>query len=246
MLRHRLIFVLTFFEGVLFRTRLFNPDYRYTANFIDTWSIDEIIMLDISREKKYKSSFFKIINKFAKECFVPLSVGGGIRNVEDAKAYLDNGADRVVLNTGALINKNLVTELAKKYGSQCVIASIDVKKNKNNFQVFSHLGVKNTKKIVHDWALELEKLGAGEIMLNSIDLDGSLRGYDLKLCKIVSSAVNIPVLICGGAGNWSHFSDAIKIGGADAVCTTNIYHFSETSIKSAKNFLNNHNILVRT
>jgi len=246
MLRHRIIFVLTFFEGVLFRTKLFNPDYRYTANFIDTWSIDEIIMLDISREKKYKNSFFKIINKFAKECFVPLSVGGGIRNIDDAKAYLDKGADRVVINTGALINKKLVSELAKKYGSQCVIASIDAKKNENNFQVFSHSGVKNTRKRVNDWALELEKLGAGEIMLNSIDHDGSLLGYDLNLCKLVSSAVNIPVLICGGAGNWSHFSDAIKIGGADAVCTTNIYHFSETSIKSAKKFLNHQKILVRT
>ena len=128
MLRHRIIFVLTFFEGVLFRTRLFNPDYRYTTNFIDTWSIDEIIMLDISREKKYKDRFLEIINKFAKECFVPLSVGGGIRNIDDAKAYLDKGADRVVINTGALINKKLVSELAKKYGSQCVIASIDAKK----------------------------------------------------------------------------------------------------------------------
>ena len=246
MLRHRIIFVLTFFEGVLFRTRLFNPDYRYTTNFIDTWSIDEIIILDISREKKYKDSFSKIINKFAKECFVPLSVGGGIRNIDDAKAYLDKGADRVVINTGALINKKLVSELAKKYGSQCVIASIDAKKSKDSFEVFSHFGVKNTNKIVYDWALELEQLGAGEIMLNSIDQDGSLLGYDLKLCKIVSSAVNIPVLICGGAGNWSHFSDAIKFGGADAVCTTNIYHFSEKSIKSAKKFLNNQNILVRT
>ena len=127
MLRHRIIFVLTFFEGVLFRTRLFNPDYRYTTNFIDTWSIDEIILLDISREKKYKDSFSEIINKFAKECFVPLSVGGGIRNIDDAKAYLDKGADRVVINTGALINKKLVSELAKKYGSS-VIASIDAKK----------------------------------------------------------------------------------------------------------------------
>ena len=136
--------------------------------------------------------------------------------------------------------------MAKKYGSQCVIASIDVKKSKDNFEVYSHSGVKNTNKMVTDWALELEKLGAGEIMLNSIDLDGSLLGYDLKLCKTVSSVVNIPVLICGGAGNWSHFSDAIKKGGADAVCTTNIYHFTETSIKSAKKFLNNQKILIRT
>jgi cyclase len=203
-------------------------------------------MLDISREKKYRNIFTDIVNKFAKECFVPLSVGGGIRNIDDAKIYLDKGADRVVLNSGALIDNKLVSDLAKKYGSQCVIASIDAKKNKDNFEVFSHSGVKNTKKMVIDWALQLEKLGAGEIMLNSIDLDGSLLGYDLRLCKIVSSAVNIPVLICGGAGNWSHFSDAIKIGGADAVCTTNIYHFSETSIKSAKKFLSNQNILVRT
>ncbi len=245
MVRHRLIIVLTFVEGILFRTRLFNPDYRYTANFIDTWSVDEIVMLDISRDKKDKENFRKTINKFAKECFVPLSVGGGIRKIEDAKFYLDEGADRVVVNTGAIKKNELVTDLAKKYGSQCVIASIDVRKKKNDYEVFINNGQLNTKKKIKEWALELEKLGAGEILLNSIDLDGSLLGYDLKLCKMVSSVVNIPVLICGGGGNWSHFCEAIKNGGADAVCTTNIYHFSEKSIKSAKKFMSESKILVR-
>lgn len=246
MLRHRVITVLTFVDGVLFRTKQFTPDYRYTLNFVDAWSIDEIVMLDVTRDSNNNRNEFKrVINKIAEECFVPLSVGGGIRTIDDARAYLDVGADKTIINTGAILAPELIKDVSRSYGSQCVVASVDVKKSNNTYEVFSHFGSKPTGLKPENWAKQLEELGAGELVVNSINRDGSLQGYDLELCERVSESVSIPVLICGGAGNWKHFEEAINVGKADAVCTTNIYHFTETSIKSAKSYLSKSGILVR-
>mgnify|MGYP001250480059 CR=1 FL=1 len=245
MVRRRVISVLTFFESVLTRTKKFKPDYRYTANFVDTWSIDEIILLNISPNRAKDSGFKKIINKFAKSCFVPLAAGGGVNNLNDAISMIDSGADKVILNSAIFKDKNIITDISKYLGSQCCVVSLDCKKIKNKYYAFSDLGKVNTGMECIELAKKVEKLGAGEIMINCIEKDGSLEGYDLELCSKISNAVKIPVLISGGAGNWEHFAQGFLKGNADAVCTSNIYHFTEKSIKSSKLYLKDKQINVR-
>lgn len=247
MLRKRVITVLTFNDGVLFRTKLFRPDYRYTLNFVDAWSVDEIVILDITRpETGEKENFYRVVQEFARKCFVPLSVGGGIRKLEDVKTYLSLGADKVVINSGALIRTELITEISQAFGVQCVVLSIDARKDEHGgYEVYSHCATKATGRNPAEWASEAEALGAGEILITSVERDGWLQGYDLELCRLVSDAVGVPVLILGGAGRWKHFADGFKKGGASGVCTQNIYHFTENSIKSAKTWLRNAEINVR-
>ena len=249
MLRNRLITVLTFNDGTLFRTKLFEPDYRYTHNFVDSWSVDEIVILDITRDPKAdKRAFYDVVTQFAKECFVPLAVGGGIRTLDDARRMMAVGGDKVVVNTGAVERPALITEIAEAYGSQCVVLSVDARKSENldgGYEVFSHFADRPTGKTPGDWARESETLGAGEIMITSVERDGSLQGYDLALCRQVAAAVTLPVLGMAGAGKWKHFVEGIEQGGLSAVCTQNIYHFTETSISSAKKFMEKKGIPVR-
>ena len=247
MVRNRLITILTINNGVLFRTRNFIPDYRYTLNFVDAWSIDEIVILDITREReKGKDRFHSTVENFAKNCFVPLAVGGDVSCVEDFSRLLNLGADKVTINTQAVGKPELITTVAKKYGSQCVVVSIDAKKtNDSKYEVFTEFGTKATGLCPKDWAKQAEELGAGEILITAIDKDGSLEGYDDELNCLVSEGVNVPVLVAGGAGKWQDFVDGIRIGKASAVCTTNIYHFTESSISSAKQFMKQNKIHVR-
>jgi len=247
MLRKRLATVLTLNDGVLFRTRNFQPDYRYTLNFVDTWSIDEIIVLDITRPGQgERENFYKVVEELASNCFVPLSAGGGIKTIDEIKYLLRIGADKVIINTQAVERPEIITEAAELYGTQCIIVSIDAKINHNgDYEVFTSFGTKSTGLHPATWARETQDFGAGEIFITSIDKDGSLEGYDNELGRMVSEAVTIPVLVCGGAGKWQDFVDGFLLGKAMAVCTTNIYHFTETSIKSAKKFLQNAGIAVR-
>ncbi|MFC1883619.1 imidazole glycerol phosphate synthase subunit HisF [Thermodesulfobacteriota bacterium] len=247
MVRRRLITVLTVNNGVLFRTRNFNPDYRYTLNFVDAWSVDEVVLLDITKPGEGdRENFYEVINEFARNCFVPLTVGGGVKDIEDFRILLGMGADKVAINTKAALNPDFITESAKIFGSQCVVVSIDAKiNNKSNYEVFTHFGNKALNLDPAGWAKRAEECGAGEILIQSIDMDGTLEGYDNRLNRIISDAVDIPVLVCCGAGNWKHFVDGFNEGGASAVCTTNIYHFTESSIKSAKQYLLNAGIEVR-
>lgn len=247
MLKKRLITVLTFNDGVLFRTKLFNPDYRYTHNFIDSWSIDEIVILDITRTGDgNKENFYNMVKTVATKCFVPLGVGGGVKTVDDFKKLLRIGADKVIINTEAVKNPQLITEAAKLFGTQCVVVSIDARKHEDGkYEVYTEFGQKPTGMDPVEWAKKAQILGAGEIMITSIERDGFLEGYDNTLNKMVSEAVDIPVLVCGGAGKWQDFVDGFLLGKASAVCTTNIYHFTETSIKSAKNYMKNAGIDVR-
>ena len=246
MLRRRVITVLTFVDGVLFRTKVFTPDYRYTLNFVDAWSIDEIVILDITRHRNNKDGeFSSVVCDFASRCFVPLAIGGGIRTLDDARAYLEIGADKVVVNTGAILTPSLISLISKTYGCQCIVAAMDVKKTEDGYEVYSDFGSESTGLDPICWAKQLEELGAGEIMLTHIERDGSLQGYELDLCRDIAELVSIPVLICGGAGNRKHFEDGFQIGNADAVCTTNIYHFTDASIHSAKRYLSQAGILVR-
>lgn len=248
MLRHRVITVLTLNDGVLFRTKQFQPDYRYTLNFVDAWSIDEIVALDITRPGHgRRESFYEVVSELARKCFVPLACGGGIRSAEDARLLLRMGADKVVLNTGAVERPALITETAALFGSQSVVVSIDAHRHADGrYEVFAHFGTCATGLAPAAWARRAQELGAGEIFVASIEKDGSLEGYDNELNRRVADAVTVPVLVCGGAGNWQHFSEGFSKGGASAVCTTNIYHFTETSIRSAKRYLQNAGILVRT
>lgn len=247
MLRNRLITVLTFNDGVLFRTKQFRPDLRYTMNFVDAWSIDEIVALDVTRPGEGdRDAFYEVVNDLAVKCFVPLSCGGAVRSLEDATTLLRMGADKVVVNTGAIERPELITEIAEAYGAQCVVVSIDAWLHETgSYEVYSHFGQHPTGLLPEEWALRAEELGAGEIFLTSIDKDGSLEGYDNELNARVTERVGLPVLVCGGAGKWQDFVEGFRVGGASAVCTTNIYHFTESSIRSAKQFLNNASIPVR-
>lgn len=243
----RLVIVLTFNNNILFRTRNFVPDYRYTKNFVDTWSIDEIVLLNITRNNRIiDNDFVKLIRDFSKKCFVPITIGGGINNIDDIELLLNNGADKIVLNSAALNDKKIINESAIKFGSQCIVVSVDCKKNnKDRYIVYENCGQKSTGIEVTEWCKIVEAQGAGEILINSIEKDGTLEGYDLDLIKMVTSNVSIPVLAAGGAGNWSHFVDCFKIGKVSGACTTNIFHFTENSIINAKNYLKKQNLRVR-
>jgi cyclase len=247
MLRKRVITVLTFNDGVLFRTKKFRPDYRYTINFVDAWSVDEIVALDVTRPGQGdRANFERVVSDFARRCFVPLTAGGGVRSLSDVDRLMNVGADKVVINTGALERKALITEIANSYGAQCVVVSIDAKqRDDGTYEVYSHFGAHPTGRDPAAWAREAEELGAGEILITSIDRDGWLQGFDLDLCRSVTEAVRVPVLILGGCGNWNHMAEGFKKAHASAVCTQNIYHFTETSIQSAKRYLEGEGVEVR-
>jgi cyclase len=247
-LRRRLITVLTFNDGVLFRTKLFRPDYRYTMNFVDAWSIDEIVALDVTRPGQGdREAFYEVVRDLARKCFVPLSCGGWVRTIDDVHTLLRMGADKVVVNTGAIDSPELVTRVAELYGAQCVVVSIDaLRLADGTYEVYAEQGTRATGLRPDAWATRAEELGAGEILVTSIEKDGSLEGYDNALNRLVSDAVAVPVLASGGAGKWQDFVDGFVEGGASAVCTTNIYHFTETSIRSAKAFLQRAGIPVRS
>jgi cyclase len=246
MLKKRIIITLTFLDGVLFRTKKFKPDYRYTKNFIDFWSIDELILIDISK-KKFSKNFIDLISFFSKNCFVPISVGGGIATIENADIYFKNGADKIVLGSNVINKKNLIEEISKKYGNQSIIQSVDCKKiiKNNSYTVMGNSGTENLLQDPIQFSLKALARGVGEIMINNIDNDGSLMGYDLNLIKLVSKKINCPILALGGAGNWQHILDLLIQTDISAACTQNIFHFTEESILSAKKFLKDKNIKVR-
>jgi imidazole glycerol-phosphate synthase subunit HisF len=247
LLRKRLVTVLTLNDGVLFRTKEFRPDYRYTMSFVDAWAIDEIVALDVTRPGHgARESFYEVVEDLARKCFVPLACGGGVRSPADVHTLLRLGADKVVLNTGAVERPELVTEAASAYGSQCVVVAIDALRHPGGaYEVYTRFGTEPTGLDPGEWARRAERLGAGEILITSIEKDGSLEGYDNVLNRLVAEAVRVPVLVAGGAGKWQDFVDGFVDGGASAVCTTNIYHFTESSIRSAKLYLERAEIPVR-
>jgi cyclase len=245
MLKKRLILVLTFNDGVLFRTKKFIADYRYTKNFIDLWSADEIILLDISKKNKLSKKFLEIVNFFSLNCFLPISVGGGIRSFKHAVNLFKHGADKIVLNSSTYKNPDLIRKISKVFGTQSIIHSIDCRKiKKNKYEVI----INNTLKTNLDpiqWAKIAIQNGCGELLINSIDNDGSLLGYDLELNNLIVKKVNVPCLALGGAGNWDHILQLFKKTNVSAACTQNIYHFTYESLKSAKEYLKKNKVLVR-
>lgn len=208
------------------------------VDFFNSWAVDEIIILDVSRTTEKRENFHKIIKGLSKRCFVPLTVGGWIKDLEEMKMFLKEGADKICINSEAVNNNSLVEEASKFLGTQCVVVSIDVRKNeKNEYEVFTDRGRNPTKMNPVDWAKKIEKLGGGEILLTSIDQDGTKQGYDLELLKLITKNVSIPVISFGGVGDWQHFVDGINIGNADAISAANIFHYTEHSTFNAKKFL---------
>jgi len=207
---------------------------------------DEICFLDITASNEDRSIILDVVKKTTEKCFVPLTVGGGIRKIDDISKLLHAGADKVSINTAAVTNEDLVKDSVKKFGSQCIVIAVDAKKTNNNkWEVFTHGGRKSTGKDVMKYVKKMEALGAGEILLTSMDRDGTKKGYDLDLTKNVSNLVNIPVIASGGVGNLEHLFQGLKIGKASAVLAASIFHFGEFSIQDAKKYLDSKGIPVR-
>ncbi len=207
---------------------------------------DEICFLDISASNENRNTMLDVVEKTAKNCFVPLTVGGGVRTTEDIKNLLSAGADKVSINTAAVKNRNIVKEGVEQFGSQCIVIAVDAKKvNTNKWEIFTHGGKKPTGIDVVEFVKEMEKIGAGEILLTSMDRDGTKKGYDLDLTKKISNLVNIPVIASGGVGKLEHLYEGLKIGKASAVLAASIFHFGEFSILDAKKYLDSKGIPVR-
>ena len=219
----------------------------FTAvDFFNSWAVDEILILDVSREHTGREDFFSIVSELSERCFVPLSVGGWITSLEDIEALLSQGADKVVINTQGFRHPEFLTKAASIYGSQCIVVSIDAHWDKaREHIVYIDRGRENTDVTAVEWAKRVQQQGAGEILLTSIDQDGMRKGYDLELITGVSAAVDIPVIAFGGVGDWQHLVDGINIGGADAVSAGNIFHYTEHSTKKAKEFMREKGIPVR-
>ena len=207
---------------------------------------DEICFLDITASNENRETIIDIVKKTAKECFVPLTVGGGVRNIKNIKELLLAGADKVSINTAAVNDISLVEEASKRFGSQCIVVAIDAKNvSQNKWEVFTHGGRHKTGIDVVEFSKKVEKAGSGEILLTSMDKDGTRSGYDIELLKMVTSSTNIPVIASGGVGTLSHLHDGIINGGASAVLAASIFHYGEHSIKDAKEYLNSKKVPVR-
>jgi len=208
--------------------------------------VDELVFLDITATDERRRPDLRTIDEIADECFMPLTVGGGVRSVEDFENLLKVGADKVAINSAALENPNLIKEAAETFGSQCVIVSIDARRSDDGtVEVYTHSGKKPTGIRPADFARRAAELGAGEILLTSIDRDGTMRGYDLDLIRDVAQSVNIPVIASGGAGTYEDMALAIQVGKASAVAAASIYHFTQQTPLEAKRFLHSQGMKVR-
>ncbi|KKN46136.1 hypothetical protein LCGC14_0676070 [marine sediment metagenome] len=208
--------------------------------------VDELIFLDITATKEGRPPDFNLVDDFADDCFMPLTVGGGIKNIEDVRKLLAVGADKVSVCSSAINNPNIINEIASEFGSQCVIVALDVKKHDNGkYEIYIESGTRPTGKDPFEFASEVEGRNAGEILLTSIDRDGTMKGYDIELIERVSTSVSIPVIASGGAGNYKHMLQAIREGKADAVAASSIFHFTEQTPIEAKLYLKEHGINVR-
>jgi cyclase len=207
--------------------------------------IDEVVVLDITATLESRQALARTIGAVAREIFLPLTVGGGIRSEDDAAAAIEAGADKVSLNTAALRNPELITTLARRYGSQAVIVAIDAKRQEDRFGVFVRSGTTDAARDAVEWARQAESRGAGEILLTSMDRDGTKAGFDCELTAAVSDAVDIPVIASGGAGTFDHFTDVFTRGRADAALAASIFHYAESSVSDLKRYLRKCGIPVR-
>jgi len=216
------------------------------ARRYDEQGADELTFLDITASSDDRGIIFRIIEQVAAQVFIPLTVGGGVREVGDVRNLLNAGADKVSINTSAVLNPQLVADAAGRYGSQCIVVAIDAKQTGvGRWEVFTHGGRKATGLDAVEWAKKMQQLGAGEILLTSMDRDGQKNGFDLALTRAVTDALEIPVIASGGVGNLQHLADGVKLGGADAVLAASIFHFGEYTVQQAKQFMAEQGIEVR-
>ena len=233
-------------KGVNFVDLVDAGDPVEQARVYDNAGADELTFLDITASHEYRDTIFDVVLRTAEQCLMPLTVGGGVRNIQNITDLLLAGADKVSINTAAVKNVNFVKEASKKFGSQCIVIAIDAKKvSDNKWEVFTHGGRNKTGIDAVEFAKQVEANGAGEILLTSMDKDGTKSGYDVDLLKLVTDSTNIPVIASGGAGTLDHLYDGIVKGGASAVLAASIFHYGEYKIKEAKEYLNSKNVSVR-
>ena len=232
-------------KGVQFQQLRHAGDPGELARRYNVEGIDEVVVLDITATLESRQALARTINAVAREIFLPLTVGGGIRSEDDAAAAIEAGADKVSLNTAALRSPELITTLARRYGSQAVIVAIDAKRQGDGFGVFVRSGTTDAARDAVEWARQAESRGAGEILLTSMDRDGTKSGFDCELTAAVSEAVDIPVIASGGAGTFDHFTDVFTSGRADAALAASIFHYAESSVSDLKRHLRQHGIPVR-
>ena len=206
---------------------------------------DELTFLDITASSDNRGLLFDIIEKVANQIFIPLTVGGGVRNCDDIRNLLNVGADKVGINTSAILNPNFVFESSSRFGSQAIVVAIDAKKIDDHYEVFTHGGRNATGINAIEWAKKMADFGAGELLITSMDRDGTKKGFDNNLMKSISDVVDIPIIASGGAGSLRHLVDGIKEGEADAVLAASIFHYGEYSIKEAKKYMYEHGIEMR-
>ena len=225
---------------------LFRSDPADTAAAYDSAGADEVVFLDITASSDIRATQLDWVRQVAEKLFIPFTVGGGIRSVEDFRAILREGADKISVNSAAIENPRLISEAADKFGCQCVVAAIDARRrSQGGWSVYKNGGRLDTGMDAVEWAVRVEALGAGEILLTSMDGDGTRAGYDLELTRAVSEAVGIPVIASGGAGTLEHFYEAFSQGGADAVLAASLFHYRELEIRQVKTYLREKGVSVR-
>lgn len=215
------------------------------AEYYNAQGADELVFLDITASFEHRKTMAEIVEKTARRVFMPLTVGGGIASLEDFRTILNAGADKVAVNSAAVKDKELISRAADKFGSQCVVVAIDAKKTPTGYNVFIHGGRTDTKIDAIEWAKTVEKLGAGEILLTSMDTDGTKNGFDTELTKKVCESVGIPVIASGGGGSMEHFYDVFDKSGADAALAASLFHFRELTVQQVKEYLRSRGICVR-
>lgn len=250
MLKKRLIPLLLLKSGRMVKGRQFR-DYRDTgdpvsaARIYNAQKADELMFLDIDATREGRSALLGIIQKVSEECFMPFTVGGGVQSIEDVRHLLQAGADKVLINSAAAENPSLIEAAATMFGRQCIVAGIDVRKENGTYRIYSHCGARRTDLDLLQQVRDLEALGAGEFLINSIDRDGMMGGYDGDLVKAVVAATRRPVIACGGAGNFEHLLEAFDLYGAHAVACASLFHFGDNNPIRARAYLKNKGIPVK-
>ena len=234
-------------KGVNFVNLIDAGDPVAIAAAYDKAGADEVVFLDITASSDARNTVIDMVRKVAEKVFIPFTVGGGIRSVDDFKAILREGADKVSVNSAAIMNPTLISEAASKFGSQCVVVAIDAKRRSDGsgWNIYKNGGRVDMGIDAVEWAMKVDKLGAGEILLTSMDCDGTKAGYDIELTRMVSESVSIPVIASGGAGNMEHFYHALTEGKADAALAASLFHFKELEIREVKKYLDSRGVSVR-
>jgi cyclase len=232
-------------KGVKFQNLRDAGDPVEVAKSYEEQSADELVFLDITASAEERKIMIEVVQRVAETIFIPFTVGGGVSSLEDIRRLLSAGADKVSINTAAVKNPQLIYESAKRFGSQCIVVAIDAKRSERGWEVYIHGGRTPTGLDAVEWAKRVESLGAGEILLTSMDADGTKKGYDIELCRAVASAVSIPVIASGGAGTMEHFYEVFTQTNVDAALAASLFHFKEVSIPGLKAYLKNKGVHVR-